>query len=216
MLSAATAAAVEFTLEVAQDSIQRKVLDYDATGDAHYDVASAFIKSMRGSDPDAAIYWLARMLEAGEDPRFIARRDRHLRVGGRGQRRSAGAGRGGGGPAGRRVRRPAGVPARPGPGRHLHCHGAEVERLHAGDRQGPRGRAQAAGRCRCRSTCAMPITGGPSSSATARATSTATISKAAGSSRQYLAGGAPLLRAGGPRLRGGDSPQDEPAPSAAR
>ncbi|HYV35380.1 MAG TPA: replication-associated recombination protein A, partial [Gemmataceae bacterium] len=63
-----------FTLEVAQDSIQRKVLDYDATGDAHYDVASAFIKSMRGSDPDAAVYWLARMLEAGEDPRFIARR----------------------------------------------------------------------------------------------------------------------------------------------
>jgi putative ATPase len=65
---------VEFTLEVAQDSIQRKILDYDATGDSHYDLASAFIKSMRGSDPDAAIYWLARMLEAGEDPRFIARR----------------------------------------------------------------------------------------------------------------------------------------------
>jgi putative ATPase len=65
---------VDFTLEVAQDSIQRKILDYDATGDAHYDLASAFIKSMRGSDPDAAIYWLARMLEAGEDPRFIARR----------------------------------------------------------------------------------------------------------------------------------------------
>jgi putative ATPase len=65
---------VDFTLEVAQDSIQRKSLDYDATGDAHYDVASAFIKSMRGSDPDAAVYWLARMLEAGEDPRFIARR----------------------------------------------------------------------------------------------------------------------------------------------
>jgi putative ATPase len=65
---------VEFTLEVAQDSIQRKVLDFDATGDTHYDLASAFIKSMRGSDPDAAIYWLARMLEGGEDPRFIARR----------------------------------------------------------------------------------------------------------------------------------------------
>jgi putative ATPase len=65
---------VEFTLQVAQDSIQRKALDYDATGDAHYDVASAFIKSMRGSDPDAAIYWMARMLESGEDPRFIARR----------------------------------------------------------------------------------------------------------------------------------------------
>jgi len=58
----------------AEQSIQRKALVYDGTGDAHYDVASAFIKSMRGSDPDAAVYWLARMLEAGEDPRFIARR----------------------------------------------------------------------------------------------------------------------------------------------
>src|SRR5206468_1241480 len=65
---------VEFTRAVAEDSIQRKALDYDATGDAHYDVASAFIKSLRGSDPDAALYWLARMLEAGEDPRFISRR----------------------------------------------------------------------------------------------------------------------------------------------
>jgi putative ATPase len=65
---------VAFTLEVAQDSIQRKIMDFDPSGDAHYDLASAFIKSMRGSDPDASIYWLARMLEAGEDPRFIARR----------------------------------------------------------------------------------------------------------------------------------------------
>jgi putative ATPase len=70
----APGANIHFTLELAQDSIQRKHLDYDATGDAHYDIASAFIKSMRGSDPDAATYWLARMLEAGEDPRFIARR----------------------------------------------------------------------------------------------------------------------------------------------
>jgi putative ATPase len=61
-------------LDVAQESIQRKAVVYDATGDQHYDAASAFIKSMRGSDPDAAIYWLARMLHAGEDPRFIARR----------------------------------------------------------------------------------------------------------------------------------------------
>jgi putative ATPase len=72
--SADPAVTIEFTLQVAQDSIQRKALDYDATGDAHYDVASAFIKSLRGSDPDAAIYWLARMLESGEDPRFIVRR----------------------------------------------------------------------------------------------------------------------------------------------
>jgi putative ATPase len=59
---------------VAEQSIQAKAIVYDGTGDEHYDVISAFIKSMRGSDPDAAIYWLARMLEAGEDPRFIARR----------------------------------------------------------------------------------------------------------------------------------------------
>ncbi len=62
------------TRAVAAESLQRKHVSYDATGDAHYDVASALIKSMRGSDPDAALYWLARMLEGGEDPRFIARR----------------------------------------------------------------------------------------------------------------------------------------------
>lgn len=61
-------------LEVAQESVQKKAIRYDATGDDHYDAASAFIKSMRGSDPDAAVYWMARMLEAGEDPRFVARR----------------------------------------------------------------------------------------------------------------------------------------------
>jgi putative ATPase len=73
-VKSSTETPIEFTLEVAQDSIQRKLIDFDPTGDSHYDLASAFIKSMRGSDPDAAIYWLARMLEAGEDPRFIARR----------------------------------------------------------------------------------------------------------------------------------------------
>jgi putative ATPase len=66
--------AIVIDLETAQESIQRKAMVYDGTGDQHYDAASAFIKSMRGSDPDAAIYWLAMMLEAGEDPRFIARR----------------------------------------------------------------------------------------------------------------------------------------------
>lgn len=59
---------------VAEESIQHKAIEYDPTGDSHYDAISAFIKSMRGSDPDAAIYWLARMLVAGEDPLFIARR----------------------------------------------------------------------------------------------------------------------------------------------
>jgi len=59
---------------VAEESIQKKAVVYDGLGDDHYDAASAFIKSMRGSDPDSALYWLAKMLNAGEDPRFIARR----------------------------------------------------------------------------------------------------------------------------------------------
>jgi len=65
---------IDFTLSVAEEAVQKKALLYDRDGDAHYDTASAFIKSMRGSDPDAAIYYLARMIEAGEDPRFMARR----------------------------------------------------------------------------------------------------------------------------------------------
>ena len=65
---------VRITLDVAGQSIQKKAVVYDGDGDAHYDTISAFIKSMRGSDPDAALYWLAKMIHAGEDPRFIARR----------------------------------------------------------------------------------------------------------------------------------------------
>lgn len=65
---------VNISLETAEESIQKKAVVYDKKGDQHYDTASAFIKSMRGSDPDAAIYYLAKMLYAGEDPRFIARR----------------------------------------------------------------------------------------------------------------------------------------------
>ena len=66
--------AIRITLDIAEQSIQRKAIVYDGTGDQHYDAASALIKSMRGSDPDAAVYWVAVMLEAGDDPRFIARR----------------------------------------------------------------------------------------------------------------------------------------------
>ena len=65
---------VRISLEVAEQSIQKKAVVYDGDGDAHYDTISAFIKSMRGGDPDAALYWLAKMIHAGEDPRFIARR----------------------------------------------------------------------------------------------------------------------------------------------
>lgn len=65
---------INITLNVAEESIQKKAVIYDRDEDGHYDTASAFIKSMRGSDPDATLYWLAKMLYAGEDPRFIARR----------------------------------------------------------------------------------------------------------------------------------------------
>lgn len=65
---------VHIDLAVAQESIQRRALLYDKDGDAHYDTISAFIKSLRGGDPDAALYWMARMIYSGEDPRFIARR----------------------------------------------------------------------------------------------------------------------------------------------
>ncbi len=61
-------------LNAAVESIQRKAIEYDAAGDTHFDAISAMIKSIRGSDPDAAVYWIARMLEAGEDPRYVARR----------------------------------------------------------------------------------------------------------------------------------------------
>jgi putative ATPase len=62
------------TLEIVREALQRKSLPYDKAGEAHYDTISAFIKSVRGSDPDAALHWLARMIDAGEDPKFIARR----------------------------------------------------------------------------------------------------------------------------------------------
>lgn len=65
---------IHITREVASECIQKRVVQYDKTGDNHYDTISAFIKSMRGSDPDAAVYYLARMLYAGESVTFIARR----------------------------------------------------------------------------------------------------------------------------------------------
>ena len=65
---------IRFTRGLAAESVQRKAIQYDATGDSHYDSASALIKSIRGSDPDAGLYWLARMLEGGEDVRFVCRR----------------------------------------------------------------------------------------------------------------------------------------------
>src|ERR671936_1497971 len=74
VLAARAAGEDTVTLDQAAEAIQKKAIVYDRQGDAHYDVISAFIKSIRGSDPDAALFWLARMLEAGEDARYIARR----------------------------------------------------------------------------------------------------------------------------------------------
>ncbi len=65
---------ININIEVAEECIQKKKIEYDKNGDSHYDTISAFIKSMRGSDPDAAVFWLAKMIKAGEDPKFIARR----------------------------------------------------------------------------------------------------------------------------------------------
>jgi putative ATPase len=70
----AESGATHVTLAVAEESIQRRALRYDKAGDTHYDTISAFIKSVRGSDPDAALYWLAKMVAAGEEPRFVLRR----------------------------------------------------------------------------------------------------------------------------------------------
>ncbi len=74
VLSAASPQRLRLSSEMIADAVQRKAIRYDPTGDDHYDAASALIKSIRGSDPDAGIYWLARMLEGGEDVRFLARR----------------------------------------------------------------------------------------------------------------------------------------------
>jgi len=74
VLAARSAGQRSVTRELAADAVQQKAIVYDRQGDAHYDVISAFIKSIRGSDPDASLFWLARMLEAGEDARYIARR----------------------------------------------------------------------------------------------------------------------------------------------
>jgi putative ATPase len=65
---------LHITLAIAEDSVQKRALTHDKHGDQHYDIASAFIKSLRGGDPDAALYWMARLLAAGDDPRFVARR----------------------------------------------------------------------------------------------------------------------------------------------
>ena len=140
--------------------------------DDHYDVISAFIKSMRGSDPDAAVYWLARMLEAGEDARFIARRMVIFASEDIGMADPAGAARRGRRGARRRARRAAGGPAQPRPGSRAPRDGAEEQPLRH-SRSGTRGRPSVTGRsARCRPTCAVRTTRGRHRSATGPGTST--------------------------------------------
>ena len=74
IVNSESATKVTITNQLVLDKVQNSTVLYDKTGDQHYDIISAFIKSIRGSDPNAAVYWLARMLEGGEDPKFIARR----------------------------------------------------------------------------------------------------------------------------------------------
>ena len=118
-------------LEDVEQAAQQRVLAYDRAGDGHYDTVSAFIKSLRGNDPDGALYWLAAMIAAGEDPRFIARRLIISASEDVGNADPAGApGRGRGGP-GARPRRAARGAVRPRPGDDLHRDGAEVEPVRA-------------------------------------------------------------------------------------
>ena len=154
-LACETAGDGPVTLEHAEDALQRKALRYDKDADQHYDYISAWIKATRGSDPDASLYYLAVMLEGGEDPRFIARRMVILAsedvgnadpqaLGGRRRR----------GPR-RRARRAAGVPVRAGPGRDLPVARAEVRRRQARDRR----RARARARPRRRAAARLPALG---------------------------------------------------------
>ena len=150
--------ALPITLAQAEQAVAHGAVRYDRTGDQHYDVASALIKSMRGSDVDAALHYPARMLEAGEDPRFIARRvviaaSEDVRA-----RRPHRPADGRGGHARRRPDRHARGPDHPGPGRGPQCAGAEVQRRLHRRQRGDRRRARAAAG-RSRPTCGSGYAG---------------------------------------------------------
>ena len=133
--SALAAGEDQVDLATLEEAVDVAAVRYDRDGDQHYDVISAFIKSIRGSDVDAALHYLARMIEAGEDPRFIARRlvvHASEDVGhGRPDRASRGIGRRTGG----RAHRAAGGPDQPGSGNDPSRSRAEVERGSDGDQR---------------------------------------------------------------------------------
>ena len=166
------------TLADAEDAMQRKAVLYDKGGDQHYDYISAWIKATRGSDPDASLYYLAAMLEGGEDPRFIARRMIILAsedVGNADPQALpmavAAAARG-------RARRDAGVPVRARAGGDLPVARAEVRRRQAGDRRRPRAHPRRTAPRGRRRRCAPPPTRARRASAAASATTTRTTTPA--------------------------------------
>ena len=171
------------TLGDAEDSLQRKAVLYDKAGDQHYDYISAWIKSTRGSDPDASLYYLAAMIEGGEDPRFIARRMIVL----------ASEDIGNADPqalviavaAGHAVEH-VGLPrggVRAHAGGDLPLAGAEVRRRQARDRRGPRPHPRARRQAARRRRCARPPTRRRASSAAGRATTTRTATRATSTTR---------------------------------
>ena len=168
----------EVDLATAEAALDKAALRYDRDGDAHYDVVSAFIKSMRGSDVDAALHYLARMIVAGEDARFVARRmvifaSEDIGMADPTALLAATA-------AAHAVEYvgPARGPAEPGPGRDPPGYGAEVECGDPGHRRGDRGRPGGPRRCACRAICATRTTPGRVGSGTAPGTPTRTTIRA--------------------------------------
>ena len=171
------------TLGDAEDSLQRKAVLYDKAGDQHYDYISAWIKSTRGSDPDASLYYLAAMIEGGEDPRFIARRMIVLAsedignadpqaLADRGRRRARG-----------RARRLPRGRVRARPGGDLPLAGAEVRRRQARDRRGPRPHPRAGAKPPPARAALGRLPGGAQARAAGRATTTRTATPATSTTR---------------------------------
>ena len=170
IIEAAAAIATDGVVSAADvaDAARKAPLLYDKGGDRHYDTISAFIKSMRGSDADASVYYLAVMIAGGEDPKFLGPADDRVCLRRRRQRRPAGA-RGGCGHRSRgRVRGAARVPHQPLPVRRLPGAGAQVERGLQGDLGGTRPTCASAARCARRRTCATAHTPGQGAGARRR------------------------------------------------
>ena len=181
--------------------------------DEHYDVISAFIKSIRGSDPDAGLYWLARMLDAGEDARFIARRLVILASEDVGLADSNGARRGRCRRPGRRVRRPARGPAQPRPRGRVPGPGPEVELRHR-RRSAPRSPTCGSGRAAaCRPICATRTTPARRHWATGRATGILTTIRVGGSPRTTAHPRSPATATGSPAATAATSTRADPDPT---